>query len=58
MIYREFQTGAVIADTLVSKAGPATYRILVTLVNVVNISGPVICKTELIVSSLEGGRVA
>lgn len=48
-----------IADTLVSKADPATYRILMTLVNVVNISGPVICKTELIiVSSLEDGQVA
>ena len=46
------------ADTLVSNAGPATYGILVTLVHVVNISGPVICKTELvIVSSLGNGRV-
>ena len=47
------------ADTLVSNAGPATYGILVTLVHVVNVSGPVICKTELvIVSSLGDGLVA
>lgn len=59
IIYKEFQTGAVRADTLVSNAGPATYGILVTLVHVVNVSGPVICKTELvIVSSLGDGRVA